>query len=99
MALQTIHRIGPMSLAKVMGVLYAFIGLVFGGLISLFSLIGALGAAIGQDSGAFGLLFGVGAVVIAPLFYGAMGFIGGLVMALIYNLVARMIGGIEMEIS
>ena len=42
------------------------------------------------------LLFGVGAIVLLPLFYGLMGFIGGALGAFFFNLAARAFGGIEM---
>lgn len=100
MAQQSITRIGPVSLAKIMGVAYAFLGLLIGGLFSLISLVGVMGA-MGQDrtAGLMGMLFGVGAVIIAPVVYGCLGFIGGLITGVIYNLVARVSGGLEIELS
>lgn len=95
-----LRRIGVLSLGKVLGVLYAGLGLLFGGLFSLFSL---LGAAIGatQDAGgaAFAFLFGVGAIVFMPLFYGLIGFIGGLLTALLYNVAAGITGGLELDLQ
>jgi hypothetical protein len=41
----------------------------------------------------------VGAIVIAPVFYGVLGAIGGLIMAFLYNIVARMAGGIEVQLE
>ena len=34
-----------------------------------------------------------------PLIYGAMGFVGGAIGALIYNLFAKWVGGIELEME
>jgi hypothetical protein len=34
-----------------------------------------------------------------PIFYGAMGFILGVIGAFIYNLIARWVGGIEVEVE
>lgn len=101
MALQSVSRIGVLSLAKVLAVTYAFLGLFFGGLLTLFSVMGAaVGRAAGGDSGGFAtMLFGVGAVVILPIVYGCLGFIGGLITAPVYNLVAKVVGGIELELS
>ena len=51
---------------------------------------------------AFGALFGVAgiaAIVIAPLFYGFMGFIGAIIVAVIYNVVSRIVGGVEVDVS
>lgn len=46
-----------------------------------------------------GLLFGVGSVIFLPIFYGVLGFVFGLLTALLYNLVARFVGGIEVEVE
>jgi hypothetical protein len=101
MALQTINSIGVLSLAKMMAILYAFLGLLVGGIFSLFAILGAaIGGASGQDgSGIVGVLFGIGAVIILPVFYGCIGFIAGLVTAPIYNLAAKVVGGLEVDLS
>ncbi|MEE8525424.1 MAG: hypothetical protein V3T72_15920 [Thermoanaerobaculia bacterium] len=63
------------------------------------SLVGAGMAATGGDSEALrGAMFGVGAVILMPLFYGFMGFISGLITGLLYNLIAGWIGGLEMDL-
>ena len=88
---------GPMSVAKTLAVLYAIIGFIAGGFISLFSMVGA---AFAESAGsALGPLFGVAAIIALPIFYGLFGFIGGLIMAAVYNVVASMTGGIEFEIA
>ncbi len=97
--MQKIQRIGVFSAARLGGALYAAFGLLFGAVFSLFSLIGAAASGLAGEEGALGLLFGVGAIVILPLVYGLMGFIGMALGALIYNLVAGVVGGIEIELS
>jgi hypothetical protein len=98
-----IKRVGPLSVAKVSGLLYALMGLLFGACISLFmmaagSLAGGPWADTPQLGGAmFGAIFGVGAIVFLPIFYGVMGFVFGGIGAAIYNVVAGWIGGIEIE--
>ncbi|MGH9754146.1 MAG: hypothetical protein ACREA2_15315 [Blastocatellia bacterium] len=93
-----VKRVRVLSVGKVMGVLYALIGLIAGALFSLASLAGSvLGAAGGQEN-PFAILFGLGSVVFFPVFYGIFGFIGGIIMAALYNLVASIIGGIEVEL-
>ncbi|HQZ18841.1 MAG TPA: hypothetical protein PKU70_00065 [Vicinamibacteria bacterium] len=101
MAMQSIARIGVLSLAKMLAVTYAFLGLFFGGVLSLFALMGAaVGSAAGGDGGGIAaMLFGVGAVIVLPIVYGCLGFVGGLIMAPLYNLVAKVVGGIEVELS
>jgi hypothetical protein len=41
----------------------------------------------------------VGSIILFPLFYGILGFIGGLIMAGLYNLLAGFVGGIEVELQ
>jgi hypothetical protein len=91
--MKKIKRIAPKSFAKVLGTLYAAVGLIGGAIFSLVSITGALS---GQGNGFF---FGVGAIVILPILYGAMGFIGGYISALLYNFVAKKVGGIEIELE
>lgn len=96
-----IRRIGVFSAGKVFGVLYALFGLIFGAIFALFYLLGAaVGAANSQGSDTLvWLVFGIGSVIFLPLFYGILGFVFGLIGALLYNLVARLIGGIEIEVE
>ena len=44
-------------------------------------------------------MFGMGAIVIMPIFYGCMGFIGGAIAAVIYNSLAGMMGGLELRLE
>lgn len=103
MATTTIRRFGVLSVGKQLGLTYALIGLIIGAVIALLSLFGAaLGSAFGDESGGgavFGAFFGVGAIILAPIFYGLIGFLGGLIGAGIYNLVAGATGGIEVELT
>ena len=93
-----IHRIGPMSLAKLSGTLYAILGLIIGALFSLAAMAGAM--ASGDDNaGIFGAMFGIGAIVLFPLLYGCMGFIVSLIGAWLYNILAGMVGGVEVDVT
>lgn len=93
-----VRRVSPLSLAKISGLLYAFLGLLIGAFVSLFSFV-ASGMLPERDAGPFAMLFGVGAIVVLPIFYGVIGFIGSLIMAALYNLVAGMVGGIEVDVQ
>src|SRR5215468_5576723 len=98
----TLKRIGPGSAFKVGMVIYAFFGLIVGVLVACFSLIaGSLGSLASQASGPGALGFGLGAwaIIVAPIMYGIIGGIGGAIGAAIYNLVARWVGGLEIDIS
>ena len=100
-----LRSVGPLSCAKVSAVVYGVIGLIAGGFVSLLSFLGVFGGnlapqAAGEPSAAFiGLLFGIGSIVLFPLLYACMGAIGGVIMAGVYNVVARAVGGIEVEIE
>ena len=95
-----IKRVSPMSFAKIegaMGVLMGLlIGLFFAAGASLFTSIAS------RDTGSSGLgfmgaAFGVTAIIVMPIVYGVCGFIFGLIGAVLYNWVAGMVGGIEIE--
>ena len=96
-----IKRVNAFSAAKVMGLLGLGIGLVLGGFLSLGALaLGGAAAANDEPAGAlFGMLFGAGAIVILPLFYGCVAFVGGLIQALLYNVAAKFTGGVEVEVA
>jgi hypothetical protein len=98
-----VKRIQPMSLAKVMAVVYGGLGLVIGALVSLFALVGSGLAAAAAEEGPlppfFGILFGLGAVVVLPIFYGFFGFLGGLIVSGLYNATTKLTGGIELEVD
>ena len=99
---RTIKRIAPLQAGKVMGVLYACMGLIF---LPIFMLAAAAGAFAQHAQGAqtapaavvAGIMFGMG--IFMPVIYGVMGFIFDVIGAAIYNLVARWIGGIEVEVE
>jgi hypothetical protein len=94
-----VRRIGVLSLAKIQSTLYALLGLIYGAFVSLFAMLGAaLLYSGGSSSGSHvGMLFGVGAVILLPIVFGVFGFIGGLIIGGLYNLVAGMVGGVEIE--
>lgn len=85
-----IKRIGPKSLAKQTGLLYAIFGLITGAFMSLFAILG-------EDGSGMGIVFGVGAIVCVPILYGVGGLVGGYVTAWVYNFLSRRVGGIEIE--
>lgn len=96
----TITRIDPMSAGKVLGALGVLLGLVIGAFVTLAGmLLGGLSAGATDEPGAgfVGMIFGVGAIVILPIFYGCAMFIGGLLQAFLYNLAAGFTGGIEVD--
>jgi hypothetical protein len=91
-----IKRVGVLSLAKIIGLIYTFFGLILWLFMGCFMLIGVL--AQPNDAPAE-LLLMLCFVCFMPFIYGVMGFIGGAIIAGVYNLVAGKIGGIEIELA
>ena len=106
MAEMTIRRFNVFSVAKIQGFLAFVIGLLIGVIYGFAFMI--FGAAISSlapqtDSQAMG---GVGAIVIGlvimiavPILYSIIGFIGGAIGALVYNLAAGVVGGVKFELE
>jgi hypothetical protein len=102
-----IRRVDVASAAKVGGTLYALLGLIFGVIVALITMAGAGFAAAAQNDpemprfvgSIIGAMFGVGAIVALPIFYGVMGLIGGALIAAIYNLVAGLTGGLSLDVD
>jgi len=100
-----IKSVGVMSVAKVMGLIYGALGLL---IVPIFLVVGLASsmamkqaqAATGSNiPAAIGPVFAIFMVIAAPIFYGLTGFIMGAINALIYNLIAGWVGGIEMELE
>ena len=100
-----IRRIAPLQLGKMLGVLYALFGLIFLPFFAIAALAGAFAQQSQQAQAGSGapVALATGAMVVLaflfPVIYGAMGFIFGVISAAIYNLVARWIGGIEIDLD
>lgn len=95
-----IRRVGVWSVARIYGAMLATMGLLFGGCIALFSLVGAGMAGPNSDLPAWlGPILGVGAVIALPIFYGVMGIITGAIGAALYNVFAGMVGGVSVDVG
>lgn len=97
----TVRQLDTISVAKTFGVLYGILGLILGVMFGGLTLIGALAGASSRTGTAEMIGVGVGGAIVmailAPLFYGAMGFIAGLLSGVLYNLTAKFSGGIKFE--
>ncbi len=93
-----LKKLGIGSVGKTAAFIYGMMGLIFGAIFSLISMAGvALGG--GDDPAWLGMLFGVGAIIVMPIFYGILGAIVWMIGAAIYNLSTRFTGGIELEME
>ena len=92
--MQILKSVGVLSAAKISGVLYAALGLLFAPIILVAGLIGSMA---GQRQNPFGAIGGVAMAVLFPIMYGVIGFVMGALGALIYNLIAKWLGGLQLE--
>jgi hypothetical protein len=69
-----VKSVGVMSVAKIMGLIYGCMGLIF---VPLFLLIGLVGSMAGQQKTPFAGVIGIFFAVFMPVLYGLLGFITG----------------------
>jgi len=109
MARMMVKRIGVLSAAKmyslvgfgiglIVGVIYGLIVMMFGAAMMMSS-TGTSSSGAGAGAGASGFIIGLLIMVGFPILYGAMCFIAGAIGGLIYNVAARIAGGIELELE
>ncbi|HWS88455.1 MAG TPA: hypothetical protein VN282_15895 [Pyrinomonadaceae bacterium] len=104
MAKVQIKRMGVFSCAKIYSITLAAMGLIVGVIYGLIFIVlgGAMMAGGGRDAGMAGgstLVIGLVMMIAIPVMYGIIGFIGGIVGALVYNVAAGIVGGLELEIE
>ena len=104
MAEMTIKRFGVFSVAKMYGLLMFVFGLIIGVIYGLiFIIMGASMASLAREEaaiGGFGTIgVGIGMMIGIPVFYGVLGFVGGIIGALIYNALAGVVGGVKFELQ
>ena len=83
--------IAPLRTGIVLGILYGILSLV---IVPFFLLAAVFGSKAGGPSPA---IFGVGFAIVFPVLYAVLGFIGGVISAALYNLIAKWTGGFEFE--
>jgi hypothetical protein len=91
-----VKSVGIMSVAKIMGLIYGCMGLIFA---PFFLLVGLLGTLVGEQKSPFAGVFGIVFAILMPLIYGFMGFVTGALGAFLYNLFAKWVGGFELEVE
>lgn len=90
-----LRRVGVLSAFRVGFMFYGILGLLVGGLAFLGSVLG--GAAGGGLAAGFG--GGLVVLIVAPLLYGLAGALVFMIMAFLYNVVASLVGGLELELD
>jgi hypothetical protein len=94
-----LRRLDVLSVAKMMAVIYGVLGLFAA---AMFILIGGIMTTVGRQTGAqaaFNGAFSIAMGIFAPFCYAAMGFVGGALIAVVYNFVAARIGGVQVELE
>jgi hypothetical protein len=86
-----VSEIDILSLGKVVGAVYGALGLIAWLFVPLFMLMPMGGGGEAMFAKGVTTFF----LLAAPLVYAVFGFIGGLVAGLIYNIMARSIGGLR----
>jgi len=95
-----VRNINPVQLGVVSGVLYALLALVIALLMLPFmTMFSHFGGGMGRMGAGLGVFGGTTVIIMLPVFYGVTGFVGGIITALIYNLVAAWTGGIEITLA
>ena len=89
-----VKRIDSCSLARITGCLFAVVGLLGGCVLLIFVLGGLFEAPSGGQSSP--LIFVL--PLLLPVAYGAVGYVLGIAIALLYNSFASIIGGVVVEI-
>ena len=87
-----IKRIGVLSFALTLALINVFLGFILG----LLSFILSFAFSSLVEGTPFTLFLGAPSLIIFPSFFGILAFIGGLIIALLYNLVAKLTKGFEL---
>jgi hypothetical protein len=90
-----IKQFGIVSVGK----FFAVFGLVWGFFMGIFLAIGIGGMSSAMGAHALGIGAGLFGLIIMTILGGVLGFIGGAIVAIIYNIVLGATGGIEMDLE
>ena len=99
-----IRKLGILSVAKMYAAIFLVISLLisipYGLIIMVFgaAMMGT-GQRAGLAAGGGSIIAGLAVMIILPIVYSGMGFVGGAIGALLYNLFAGFVGGIEIEVE
>lgn len=98
MATQTLSKVHAVSFGKIYGLIGAVLGFLFG---LVWGLVALVSSAALRDT-PFAALGALGAIllpILGALFYGVISFIGGVITAWIYNIIAKIVGGVKIDLE
>jgi hypothetical protein len=84
--------IAPLKAGIILALLYAFLSII----VVPFLLIAAVFST--RSGSAAPAFLSVGFAILLPILYATVGFIGGVIVAALYNLVAKWTGGLEFSV-
>jgi len=97
---KTLKSIAPVQLGKMFAALYGVMSLLIAPVFLMIALFGGLAAKEGAAPGILlAVVIGIAMAVGMIIFYTAAGFVIGAMGALIYNLLAKFLGGIQVEVE
>ena len=91
-----LKKVRLLSLAKLQGILFAYVGLLCG---ILYSFGGFIYDLVTTGSLNLGTALAFFAIVGMPLSFAFFGFIAGVILAVLYNLFSRVFGGADIDLS
>ena len=94
-----LKRIAPLQAGKMLAAFYGLFSLLFVPVVLLFMTVGGFAARSQGNATPLPFMFGMGMgfIIFIPVFYAGIGFVFGIIGALVYNLLAGWIGGFEMD--
>lgn len=94
-----INRVGVLKLGIFQGCVGVLMGLIFAICFMLFgSLISQMTGGGSEAAAAMGM-GGIAMLIILPIVYGVTMFIAGIIGAAVYNLVAKLVGGVQIDVT
>ena len=98
--MRIIKRFEPLSVMKIAAICYGAMGLLEGAIFSVvFSIIPFKGHNGEQLPRFFGVLFGAFSIVFLPIIFAVVGALMAGLGAAVYNISAKVVGGIQIEVE
>ncbi len=94
-----LKKLGVWSVAKLQAILMAIMGFFLGIFFVLITAMGGTSSTVATPETTMFQVAGYFSIIILPIFYGIIGLVTGAIGAWLYNLIAKWVGGIEMEFS
>ena len=97
---RTLKSIEPLQFGKILAAIYGLMSLIFVPFFVIFAIIGGFAPnAAGSPPPLVLAGICIAMAIGMPILYAVMGFIIGLIGALLYNVIAKRIGGIQVEVE